>query len=76
MDMTDWYPIRLAPHDGTPVVLWLAEDSEPPVPPLTAGFWSTDPGTGDECWRIFGLGESPRFVPDGQIRGWKALLRG
>jgi hypothetical protein len=29
--MDDWYPVRLAPRDGTPVILWM-EDAEAPPP--------------------------------------------
>jgi len=71
----DWSPISTAPRDGTPVILWLFEDEEPPVLPLMAGFWTADPATGAGGWQIFGRDDNPQFVSDSQIRGWKALLR-
>lgn len=71
----DWTPVSAAPRDGTPVVLWLSEDADPPVLPLTVGFWTVDPATGAGGWQIFGRDDSPRAVSDSQIRRWKALLR-
>ena len=71
----DWRPVSAAPRDGTPVVLWLSEDEEPPVLPQPVGFWVVDPVTGAGGWRIFGRGDRSPFVTDDQIRGWKALLR-
>ena len=32
-----WSPVSAAPRDGTPVILWLAEDDAPPVLRLTVG---------------------------------------
>ncbi len=69
-----WSPISAAPRDGTPVILWMAEDEIPPVLPLTVGFWTIDSEAGVSCWRLFG--DHSRFCSDGQIRGWRPLLRG
>jgi hypothetical protein len=69
-----WTPITAAPRDGTPVVLWMAEDDDPPVLPLIVAFWTVSPTAGIGYWRIFG--DPPRFCSDRQIRGWKPLLHG
>jgi hypothetical protein len=30
--MDDWYPVRLAPRNGTPVILWIEdEEARPPI---------------------------------------------
>ena len=68
-----WYPISAAPRDGTPVILWMAKDHDPPALPLTAGFWIFNPRAAMGYWTIFG--DHPRFCSDRQIRGWKPLLR-
>jgi hypothetical protein len=70
-----WRPVRTAPRDGTPVVLWTNDDSEPPVFPVTVGFWIPDPRTGLSYWRIFGDQHGRRCYVDKCIRGWKPLLR-
>ncbi|GEO19280.1 hypothetical protein MAE02_69760 [Microvirga aerophila] len=69
-----WSPISAAPRDGTPVILWRAEDDDPPALPLTVGFWTINPQAGVGYWRIFA--DPPRFCSDRQIRGWKPLLHG
>jgi hypothetical protein len=69
----DWSPISVAPRDGTPVVLWMAEDDTPPVLPLNVGFWTINLKAGVGYWRIFG--DPPRFCSDRQIQAWKPLLR-
>jgi hypothetical protein len=38
-----WSPISTAPRDGTPVILWMIEDEEPPPVPEPVGFWTIDP---------------------------------
>jgi len=70
-----WSPIDAAPRDGTPVILWMAEDDTPPVLPLNVGFWTTNPRMGVGYWRIFSSGNDTRLCFDRQIRGWKPLLR-
>ncbi len=69
-----WAPISAAPRDGTPVVLWMAEDDAPPALPLTVGFWTINSKAGVSYWRLFG--DDSRFCSDRQIRGWRPLLRG
>jgi hypothetical protein len=69
-----WSSVSTAPHDGTPVILWMAGDDVPPVLPLTVGFWTVNPEAGVSHWQIFG--DPPSFCSDRQIRGWKPLLRG
>ena len=49
-----WSPISTVPRDGTPVILWMAEDDVPPVLPLTVGYWTVNPKAG--------LGYCPRQV--------------
>jgi hypothetical protein len=67
-----WFPICAAPRDGTPVILWMAQDEAPSSLPLTAGFWTFNPRARMGYWSIFG--DHPRFCSDRQIRGWKPLL--
>ena len=69
-----WRPISTAPRDGTPVVFWTDDDGEPPVCPMTVGYWVANPVTGLGSWRLFG--DPLRVCSDRQIRGWKPLLRG
>jgi hypothetical protein len=73
-DERGWSPISTAPRDGTPVILWMTEDNDPPGLPLTVGFWTINPAAGVGYWRLFG--DPPRFSSDRQIRGWKPLLCG
>ena len=68
-----WSPNSAAPRDSTPVILWIDDDA-PPVLPLTVGFWTINSEAGVSCWRLFG--DHSRFCSDGQIRGWRPLLRG
>jgi hypothetical protein len=70
-----WAPVNAVPRDGTPVILWLAQDDTPPALPLTVGFWTVDTATGLGCWWIFGDLEATQFYSDEQIRGWRPLLR-
>lgn len=69
-----WFPVSEAPRDGTPVVLGMVEDNDPPVRPLTVGFWPINPAASVVYWRIFG--DPLRFCFDRQIRGWRPLLQG
>ena len=52
--MDNWYPQRLAPRDGTPVILWIEDEEAPPTYPVTVGTWETDDMTGRSHWRVFG----------------------
>lgn len=69
-----WRPVTVAPRDGTPVILWLAEEGTPPVLPKAVGYWIFNPRAGIGYWRLFG--EPSRVCSDRQIRGWKPLLHG
>ncbi|WP_160310529.1 hypothetical protein [Microvirga vignae] len=69
----DWFPVGIAPRDGTPVILWMIGEETPPTLPQPVGCWSLNPAAGIGYWRIFG--EPPRFCSDKQIRGWRPLLR-
>jgi hypothetical protein len=53
--MNDWYSKRLAPRDGTPVILWIEDQEAPPVYPVTVGAWEHDDITGRSHWRVSGL---------------------
>ena len=44
--MDDWYPVRLAPRNGTPVNVWIEDNEAPPTYPVTTGVWETDDITG------------------------------
>ena len=68
-----WPPIRTAPRDGTPVILWVTEDETPPEISEPVGYWTVNPKVGVGYWRLFG--DPPRFRSDGQLRGWRPLLR-
>ena len=70
----DWSPISAAPRDGTPVILWMAQDEAVPFVPLSVGFWTISAATGAGYWWIFG--DPPLLCSDREIRGWKPLLRG
>ena len=70
-----WLPVSTAPRDGTPVVLWTNEDEVPPVCPMIAGYWVTNPTTGLGYWRIFGDRDGRHCYVDERVRGWKPLLR-
>jgi hypothetical protein len=64
-----WSPVSAAPRDGTPVILWLAEDDAPPVLQLTVG---SGQSSLKQASAIGGSSEiPPRFCSDRQIRGWK-----
>jgi hypothetical protein len=74
-----WFPLSAAPRDGTPVVLWMAQDDDLPVLPLIVGFWTISSSASVGYWRIFG--DPPRFCSDRQIRGslplvWARTLSG
>ena len=69
-----WSSVSTAPHDGTPVILWIAQDEAPPSLPEPVGFWTINPEAGVGYWQFFG--DPPRFCSDRQIRGWKPLLSG
>src|SRR5215203_4369455 len=51
--MGDWYPVRLAPQDGTPVNLWIEDQEAPPTYPVTVGVWETDDITRRSHWRLW-----------------------
>lgn len=73
--MEDWYPVRLAPRDGTPVILWLEDPNAPPAYPVTAGVWETDDITGASYWRVFGGRYGTHAYFDPHIVGWRPLPR-
>jgi len=50
--MDDWYPVRLAPQDGTPVNLWIEDAEAPPTYPVTVGVWETDDITRRSHWHL------------------------
>lgn len=70
-----WSPVETAPRDGTPLVLWMVADETPPALPPTVGYWTFNTATRVSGWRILGAAESLPFRVDGQIQGWKPLLR-
>jgi hypothetical protein len=65
----DWYPARLAPRDGTPVILWIEDDEAPPTYPVT------DDMTGRSHWRVFGARYGTHTYFDQHIVGWRPLPR-
>jgi hypothetical protein len=73
--MEDWYPARLAPRDGTPVILWIEDANAPPVFPVTVGVWETDDIMGTSYWRVFAKAYGTDCYFDQHIVGWKPLPR-
>jgi len=65
-------PVHIAPRDGVPVILWMAEEERPPALPLTVGFWTSSPQAGVSYWQL--SGDPPRRCSDRQVRGWRPLL--
>ncbi len=53
--MNDWLPVRLAPRDGTPVILWIKDEEATPTYPVTVGVWETNDITRRRYWRVFEL---------------------
>jgi hypothetical protein len=70
--MGDWYPIRLAQRDGTPVILWVEDEEVPPIYPVTVGVWETDDMTARSHWHDFG-GRFGTHTYLGHIVGWRPL---
>jgi hypothetical protein len=73
--MEDWYPVRLAPRDGTPVILWIEDQDAPPAYPVTVGVWERDDITGRRHWRVFGARYGTHTYFDQHIVGWRPLPR-
>jgi len=71
--LEDWYPVRLAPQDGTPVVLWIEDTDAPPAYPVTVGVWETDDIMGVSYWRVFGGRYGTHTYFDRHIVGWRPL---
>jgi hypothetical protein len=71
--MDDWYPVRLAPRDGTPVILWMEDAEAPPPYPVTVGVWETDDITRRSHWRVFGARYGTHTYFDQHIVGWRPL---
>ena len=73
--MEDWYPVRVAPRDGTPVNLLIEDNEALPVYPVTVGVWETDDMTGRSHWRVFGGRFGTHTYFDHHIVGWRPLPR-
>jgi len=73
--MEEWYPRRLAPRDGTPVILWIEDEEAPPTYPVTVGVWETDDMTGRSHWRVFGGRFGNHIYFDQHVVGWRPLPR-
>jgi len=59
-----WSSVSTLPHDGTPVILWMAHDEAPPRLPEPVGFWTINPTVGVGYWLIFG--DPHAFAPIGK----------
>jgi hypothetical protein len=70
-----WYPVSVAPRDGTPIILWLEDVDAPPVYPVTVGVWETDDMTGTNYWRVFAASYGTHAYFDDHVRGWINLPR-
>lgn len=73
--MEEWYPVRLAPRDGTPVILWVEDEEAPPAFPVTVGVWTTDDMMGLAHWRVFGDRYGTHIYFDRHVVGWRPLPR-
>jgi hypothetical protein len=73
--MDNWYPVRLAPRDGTPVILWIEDQEAPPSYPVTVGAWEHDDITGRSHWRVFGARYGTHTYFDRHIVGWRPRPR-
>jgi hypothetical protein len=71
--MREWYPVSVAPREGTPIILWLEDPDAPPVYPVTVGVWETDDMTGTSYWRVFGAIYGTHVYFDYHVRGWMPL---
>ncbi len=71
--MQDWYLARLAPHDETPVILWIEDDEAPPTYSVTVEVWETDDITRRSYWRVFGGRYGTHTYFDRHIVGWRPL---
>ena len=71
----DWYPVRLAPRDGTPVILWIEDEEALPAYPVTVGVWGTDDMMGLGHWRVFGDRYGTHIYFDRHVIGWRPLPR-
>jgi hypothetical protein len=73
--MKDWLPVRLAPRDGTPVILWIEDEEAAPIYPVTIGVWETDDITRRKYWRVFGARYGTHIYFDQRIVGWRPMPR-
>lgn len=73
--MHDWYSVRLAPQEGTPVILRIEDEEAPPTYPVTVGVWGTDNMTGASYWRVFGARYGTHLYFDQHVVGWRPLPR-
>jgi hypothetical protein len=71
--MQDWYPVRLAPRNGTPVILWIEDEEAPPAYPITVGVWETDDMTGRSHWHVYGGRFGTHTYFDQHVVGWRPL---
>ena len=39
MTTSRWLDVSAAPRDGSPILLWIQDDENPPDFPVTVGFW-------------------------------------
>jgi hypothetical protein len=69
----EWYPVSVAPHDGTLIILWIEDLDAPATSPVTAGVWETDDMTGTNYWRMFGASYGTHVYFDHHVRGWMPL---
>ena len=73
--LSKWLSVSAAPRDGTPVILWIADNEAPPTYPVTVGVWETDDITGASYWRVFGDPFGVHTYFDQHVMGWKPLPR-
>jgi hypothetical protein len=73
--MDNWYPVSLAPRNGTPVNLWIEDKQAPPASPVTSGAWEHDDITERSHWRDFRTRYGTHTDLDRHIRGWRPLPR-
>jgi hypothetical protein len=65
-----WLDVSAAPRDGSPILLWIQDDEDPPNFPVTVGFWEANTIFEIGIWRVFSASGSSTYF-DQHVRGWK-----
>ena len=74
MTRSHWLHVSAAPRDGSPILLWIQDDEDPPDFPVTVGFWETNTVFEVGSWRVFSASGSSTYF-DQSVWGWMPLPR-